>query len=144
MDIPCSTRQVGAWKWRRSSGASKKAEHKRLCRVALSVTARIRNERQVQDAQCWAQASERFRKRHQELLESLQVDFRRYVELIAVSWTWVQHQFPYVLSLVQADACFGKSSLASFQVFTVVGWSSNFSIIALGCVLLCGNESVST
>ena len=68
----------------------------------------------------------------------------KYVELVWLAFSHTLAVQPDLLFLVNADAAHGKRFLDSFQLFTVVGFTSNMNIVPLLYVYLCGNESTSS
>ena len=48
------------------------------------------------------------------------------------------------MTLVKADACFGKRNLDAYQLFTVVGISSDFNVVPMAYIYISGNESEET
>ena len=68
----------------------------------------------------------------------------RYVDYMAFSFGFVKDQFPTLLCLVSVDACFCHFSLGAYQLFSMIGISSNFNMIPMGYVIIVGNESGDT
>lgn len=68
----------------------------------------------------------------------------RYVELVWVAFSHTLSVQKDLLLLANADAAHGKRFLDSFQLFVVVGFTSNMNIVPLLYVYLCGNESKSS
>lgn len=72
-------------------------------------------------------------------LESLRAPGLCFVDFVAFCFSFTKDQFPRLLTLVNADSCFGKYNLDTYQVFFVVGLSANMNVVKLGYVYTCGS-----
>lgn len=122
----------------------RKAECERNRRKANRVPVSSRTARDVADLAPWTQQVSEFLLKHDTYLKELRKPGAKYVNYVAFSFKFVTNQFPLLLHFVSVDACFGKTYLDAFQVFSASGVTSNGNVVTLGYVLICGNESEET
>lgn len=122
----------------------RKAEADRLRKKAEKKPVSSRTSADEDDLMPWADQKERFLESHKTLLDTVNQPGLKYVDYMAFCFGFVKEQFPSFLFLSSVDACFAHHSLAAFQIFSMVGMSSNFNMIPLGYVLIVGNESGDT
>lgn len=122
----------------------KKAECERNRKKANRIPASSRTPENIADLLPWRHQLPKFLETHGEYLKELQNAGAQYVNYLAFSFKFVMNQCPLLLHFVSVDACFGKTYLDAFQVFSACGLTANGNVVTLGYVLICGNESEDT
>ena len=122
----------------------RRAECDRRRKAALKVPVEVRTDMHRQDLLPWSQQRAEFESSHGDFLRGISHPDSKYLSYLAFSFGFVQQQFVTLLKFISTDACFGKFHLDAFQIFSVCGVTSNGNVVALGNVLIAGNESEET
>ena len=101
----------------------RKAEAERLRKKAAKKSVLNRTLADIDDLLPWAEQKACFLLSHKALLQSVNEPGLRYVDYMAFSFGFVEDQFPTLLCLVSADACFCHFSLGAYQLFSMIGIS---------------------
>ena len=120
------------------------SEYRREAKQIRKKPATSRTPAEIQACRPWRPDGKQAWEQEQKTFLSTIKEGSRYVELV---WFAFSHSLivqPTLLFLVNADAAHGKRFLDCFQLFVVVGFTSNMNIVPLLYVYLCGNESTNS
>lgn len=123
-----------------------KAEYVRAANEARKVPPGQRTVGQEEALRPWnTHGKPDFLSSREELLEEVEEPGKEYVECIVVSFSHTSEgREKKLLRLINADAAHGKLLLDMYNIFCVVGFTSNMEIVPLLYVFITGNESKST
>ena len=123
-----------------------KAEYVRRAKEARRVAVGERTIEQQEALRPWnTHGRTEFVESRTELLQEVEKPGKEYVDCIIVSFSHTaEGREKNLLRLVNADAAHGKLLLDMYNIFCVVGFTSNMEIVPLLYVFVTGNESKTT